>query len=286
MDVKKINRLPSFHILFYLALCACSNSIAQSAQGASKDPGNSTRATTRVEAVDILGDPHGADLRSYVESSVFPMIRANWYRLTSKSGEKAGGDATLEFTILKDGSLAATKLTDGAGHMVLGDLAQSAVTKSAPFPALPVEFIGPSLSIRAHFLYEPGISSQGSSVEGQSSLTSPFYANVDGVDGPVYRIVGGISPPRVIHQIDPEFSEEARKKKVSGTVGLSIVVTSKGDVSAVRVTTSLGSGLDEKAIEAVRQWKFKPATKDGEPVSAEIAVIISFNLAKDGTNGR
>jgi len=249
-------------------------------------PSQPIKARSRVEMLSVLSENRDFDLHPYLEDKVLPLIQANWYRLASKSGEKAGGDATVEFTILKDGSLSGTKLTDGAGHAVLGDLALSAITKSAPFAAPPAEFTGSSVSVRARFLYEPGISSQGSSVEGQSSLTSPFYANVDGVDGPVYRIIGGISPPRVIHQIDPEFSEEARKKKVSGTVELSIVVTSKGDVSAVRVTTSLGSGLDEKAIEAVRQWKFKPATKDGEHVSAEIAVIISFNLAKDGTNGR
>ena len=65
-------------------------------------------------------------------------------------------------------------------------------------------------------------------------------------------------------------------------MAISFVVTSKGDVTAVRVNRSLGSGLDEKAIEAVRQWKFEPATKDGEPVAVQMDALMSFNLYENG----
>ncbi|MGA7359626.1 MAG: energy transducer TonB [Candidatus Sulfotelmatobacter sp.] len=296
VQVTKISRFPLLCILFNLALFVASNSTAQSAQGGFKDSANSPNAATRVEAVEILGDDHGAALRSYVETTVLPLVRANWYRLASKSGE-AGGDATVELTILKDGNLAGTKLTGGAGHATLGDLAQNAVTKSAPFPAPPAEFTAPSLSVRARFVYQPVASLQSSSGEKQSSLTPRFGAgggihsgttdggpiSVDGVDEPVYRIRNsGIRPPRAISRVDPEFTEEARKKNVSGTVAISFVVTSKGDVTAVRVNRSLGSGLDEKAIEAVRQWKFEPATKDGEPVAVQMDALMSFNLYENG----
>jgi protein TonB len=101
------------------------------------------------------------------------------------------------------------------------------------------------------------------------------------VDQPVYPIGGEVIAPEPIYQPDPEFSEEARKKKVSGTVKLSFVVTSKGEVTDIKVANSVGSGLDEKAIEAVRSWKFKPATKDGQPVSALLAVEVDFKLLRD-----
>jgi len=61
---------------------------------------------------------------------------------------------------------------------------------------------------------------------------------------------------------------------------LSLVVTPEGNTTDIKVTTSLGSGLDEKAIEAVRQWKFEPATKDGKPVAVKVAVEVSFHLYK------
>jgi TonB family protein len=101
---------------------------------------------------------------------------------------------------------------------------------------------------------------------------------VNGVSEPVYKVRDGVTPPRAIYSQDPEFSEEARSQKVQGTVMLGLVVTSAGKATQVRVLKGRGYGLDEKAVEAVSQWKFKPATKDGKPVSVEIAVEVDFRL--------
>ena len=84
--------------------------------------------------------------------------------------------------------------------------------------------------------------------------------------------------PALISKTEPEYSEEARKAKVQGTVALSIVVTASGQVTGVRVVHSLGLGLDERAIEAVRQWKFRAATVDGMPVATQAVVEVSFRL--------
>jgi protein TonB len=84
--------------------------------------------------------------------------------------------------------------------------------------------------------------------------------------------------PVLLSQTEPEYSEEARKAKVQGTVVLSIVVTSAGQVSNVRVMRSLGLGLDERAMEAVRQWKFRAGTADGKPVSTTAMVEVNFRL--------
>ena len=101
---------------------------------------------------------------------------------------------------------------------------------------------------------------------------------VNGVSEPVYKVRDGVTPPHVIYSQYPEFSDEARKQKVQGVVTLGLVVTSAGKPTRIRVLQSRGYGLDEKAVEAVSQWKFKPATKDGKPVSVEIAVEVDFNL--------
>jgi TonB family protein len=89
---------------------------------------------------------------------------------------------------------------------------------------------------------------------------------------------GGVSPPRAIYQPEPEFSEEARKAKYQGVCTLGLVVGADGRPRNIRVLNSLGMGLDEKAIETVKTWKFEPAMKDGHPVPVEIAVEVDFHL--------
>ena len=99
-----------------------------------------------------------------------------------------------------------------------------------------------------------------------------------GTGGGVYRPGRGVTPPRPIYSPDPEFSEEARKAKYQGTCTLMIVVATDGRPINIRVVNSLGMGLDEKAIETVRTWRFEPGQKDGHPVNVEMAVEVDFHL--------
>jgi protein TonB len=96
--------------------------------------------------------------------------------------------------------------------------------------------------------------------------------------GGLFRVGGGVSAPRPIYDPDPEYSEEARHAKYQGTVLLSVIVGPDGRPHDIRVQRSLGMGLDEKAIEAVRQWKFEPSMKDGHPVAVQVNVEVSFRL--------
>ena len=88
----------------------------------------------------------------------------------------------------------------------------------------------------------------------------------------------GVTVPQVIYSPEPNFSEEARKSKTQGIVLLLIVVGPDGKPYNMRVQQSLGMGLDEKAIEAVSRWKFRPATFNGQPVATQIAVEVNFRL--------
>jgi periplasmic protein TonB len=99
-----------------------------------------------------------------------------------------------------------------------------------------------------------------------------------GTGGGIFHVGGGVSPPRAIYQPEPEFSEEARKAKYQGVCTLGLIVGTDGRPTNIRVLSSLGMGLDEKAIEAVKNWKFEPAMKDGHPVRVEIAVEVDFHL--------
>jgi TonB family protein len=99
-----------------------------------------------------------------------------------------------------------------------------------------------------------------------------------GVGGGVYSVGGGVSEPIPIFKPDPAYSEEARKAKYQGTVVLWIVVDAAGAVTDCRVVKPLGLGLDEKAVETVRTWKFKPAQRNGTPVPVRVMVEVSFRL--------
>lgn len=102
--------------------------------------------------------------------------------------------------------------------------------------------------------------------------------NGGGFGGGAFRIGGGVSAPVPIFKVEPEYSEEARKAKFQGTVLLAIVVDESGQTGNVRVVRALGMGLDEKAMEAVRKWRFKPGYKDGKPVSVLANVEVNFRL--------
>jgi periplasmic protein TonB len=99
-----------------------------------------------------------------------------------------------------------------------------------------------------------------------------------GFGGGVYRIGGGVSSPSIIHKVEPEYSEEARKAKWQGTVQLSVIVDENGHPRDIKVAQSLGLGLDQKAIEAVGKWLFKPAMKDGKPVAVLATIQVTFHL--------
>jgi len=101
----------------------------------------------------------------------------------------------------------------------------------------------------------------------------------------VYLVGKDVTTPIAIHHAPPPYSEDARRAKYEGTVVLRIVVDALGNVSNVRVTKRLGYGLDEKAVETVRTWKFKPATRNGVPVAVLMAVEINFRLFDDHRSG-
>ena len=96
--------------------------------------------------------------------------------------------------------------------------------------------------------------------------------------GGVMHIGGGVSKPVVLYQVEPEFSEEARKAKFSGNVEVYLWVDTDGKPSHIRVVRGVGMGLDEKAVEAVRQYRFKPAMKDGKPVQVDLYVDVNFQI--------
>jgi TonB family protein len=99
-----------------------------------------------------------------------------------------------------------------------------------------------------------------------------------GVGGGVFKVGGGVTAPSLLFKVEPEYSEEARKAKYQGTVLLYVEVDPSGKAINMRVLHSLGLGLDEKAMEAVKKWKFKPGVKDGKPVTVQAQIEVNFRL--------
>jgi protein TonB len=99
-----------------------------------------------------------------------------------------------------------------------------------------------------------------------------------GIGGGVFRVGGGVSAPRAIYAPDPQYSDEARRAKYQGTLVLWVVIGPDGRPRDLHVVRTLGMGLDEKALEAVRQWRFEPATKNGHPVAVQVNIEVSFRL--------
>jgi protein TonB len=111
---------------------------------------------------------------------------------------------------------------------------------------------------------------------GEGPGYGPGYGG--GTGGGPFRVGGGVSAPKPIFTPDPEYSEEARKVKQMGVVVLSMVVDKDGKTRNIQVLRALGLGLDEKAIEAVKTWRFDPALKDGKPVDVLVSVQVTFHL--------
>jgi TonB family protein len=98
--------------------------------------------------------------------------------------------------------------------------------------------------------------------------------------GEAYQVGGGITAPTLLRKVDPEYAEPARKAKLEGSVTLKAIVDAEGNARDISVVSGLGMGLDEKAIEAVRRWKFKPGLKDGKPVNTWASFQLNFVLRK------
>ena len=107
--------------------------------------------------------------------------------------------------------------------------------------------------------------------EGQGPGTTPGIGN----GGTRVRLS---ALPQVLWKIEPEYSEEARKARYQGSVMIALEVDSEGRPRNIRVIRSLGMGLDERALEAVARWRFKPGVLNGRPVSAPVSIEVSFRL--------
>ena len=88
----------------------------------------------------------------------------------------------------------------------------------------------------------------------------------------------GIAPPRLLREVKADYTEDARQRSISGDVVLEIVVRRDGSVGDIRILKGLAGGLNDRAVQAVRQWRFSPASRQGAPVDVIVEVAVEFKL--------
>jgi TonB family protein len=99
-----------------------------------------------------------------------------------------------------------------------------------------------------------------------------------GTGGGPFRPGAGITPPRLLQEIKAEYTDDARRAGITGEVVLEIVVRRDGSVGDVKLLHGLGGGLNDRARQAVKQWRFSPATRQGTPVDVIVEVGVNFKL--------
>ena len=99
-----------------------------------------------------------------------------------------------------------------------------------------------------------------------------------GAGGGPYRMGSGISPPAIRREVEPVYTAEALRREIEGDVVLEVVVLANGEVGEIRIVRSLGHGLDETAVNAMRRWRFHPARRQGVAVDVVVEVAMEFRL--------
>jgi len=98
-------------------------------------------------------------------------------------------------------------------------------------------------------------------------------------DGPISEGgKGDVKPPHILHTVDPEYTAEARRAGIQGTVVVQIVLTPQGRPCPVKILRGLTTELDQNAVKVIERWTFQPAEKDGKPVASRLTVEVAFRL--------
>lgn len=194
------------------------------------------------------------------------------------------GTVRLSATIAKDGKVKDVTVLEG--DPTLAAAAAEAVQRWRYEPyslndavvEVPT-VIAVNFTLDGHTEFSQDVTSPASSNGASANVESATPAVASStLPYPVYKVGGDVKPPKAISAPDPSYAESARKARKQGNVVLGLVVTPEGSVRDIEVCRSLDSALDQKAVEAVSQWRFEPATKDGKPVAVHVRVDVAFHL--------
>jgi TonB family protein len=202
-------------------------------------------------------------------------VRGKWYPqllgLQQFIGKRPG-TTVVEFEINQDGSLGNVRTVESAGDLPMYAAASQAIYSAAPFGRLPEAYPENVLTMRMHFGYAQPASAEAPMCNG------PNWGAHPPANGVLHHVGHGVTAPKVTFSPDPEYSEQARKAKYLSAPWIAGTVDSQGAFTDLCLAQAAGSGLDEKAMEAVRTWKFEPTTLQGQAVPVRIVVEVDFRL--------
>jgi TonB family protein len=227
-----------------------------------------------VSGFEILNQGKDPDALRFYPNQVLAGVRSKWYpqipELQKSTGRKRG-ITVIEIEIGRDGSLGRVTMIGSAGDDSLDAAASQAISSSAPFPPLPVGYREKALKMRMHFGYDQPASAKAPFCDGPNwGAHAAVYA--------LHHVGNGVTPPKATYSPDPEYSEQARREKYMSVVQISGTVDPQGAFTDLCLAQAAGGELDEAAMEAVKTWKFEPATLGGDPVAVRVNVEVSFRL--------
>ena len=243
----------------YLAIAAIG--IVLSGSASSQEPGTTPGApvsleaqrTTRFDSDVTLGKPIEWESPKYPKHALESRLQ---------------GTVVLKLTVARDGKVKKVETMSGDS-----ELADSAVQSAHKWRYVPYFMDAKAVEAQTMVTINFKVTESG-----QPDITATYKVRPVPPTEKVLKVHEGVTPPRAIYAPDPGYSDEALKTKYEGVCVLALIVGPNGWPYDIKVSKSLGKGLDEKAIEAVQQWRFKPATKNGQPVSVAINVEIQFRL--------
>jgi len=222
---------------------------------------------------EILNRVNSKEVGFYPDR-ILGKVRNQWYpkvRQLKKANSLQTGTTLVNLTVQKDGTLGSLTTTQSSGSDVLDVAARDAIAAAAPFAPFPSTLREKELQMRMHFGYAQTPSPEAPVCNGPN--LGAHHGEL------VLRQVGqGVTPPHSTYQPDPEYSDQARRAKYQSFVMVGGTVDPAGDFTDTCIAQAAGEGLDEKAIETVRTWKFEPARQQGEAVPVRIGVEVSFRL--------
>jgi TonB family protein len=231
-----------------------------------------------TDGVVVLNQIHVSGGRITVKAQRFLVSGQGTFRFLAGKSKKRKKDALLEIAAELP-SADSTEQVDAAMSRIFLTTQDNFADLVPDYwkPCVPAGLIGKdaNCNFSKEFLSIPGAASSG---KGTSPTADTTAVPRDPSNSPVAHVGHGVSPPKVIFQHEPEFSEPARLEKFQGTVTLGLIVNKEGLPTNIHIMSPLGCGLDAKAVQAIETWRFKPAEKDGEPVRVEIAVEVDFHL--------
>jgi TonB family protein len=144
--------------------------------------------------------------------------------------------------------------------------------------------VATSLQVYAGFLQRQGRTEEAASIKAKESRIRTQLALSNATEyrraaGPApLRVGAGVAAPTLVSKVEPEYSEEARAAKYQGTVVVTVTIDTDGTAQDMKIVRGLGLGLDEKALQAISQWKFKPGAREGQPVPVMATIEVNFRL--------